>query len=369
MKQTNQIKVLLDTSPLINKSANRGIGTYTRLLHQYLIELPELKIEQSFFKSKKINFRPDIVHYPYFDLFFNTLPINLFKKTKLVVTVHDLIPLKFPKFYPPGIKGKLIFLKQKQALNKADAVITDSFASQKDIKQHLGIKKEKTNVVYLAANPELEKADEKMIKRVKRKFSLPKNYILYVGDINYNKNIPQLIKSVKYLPIGIKLVCLGKNFYSHNIPEWQWIETQLALSDVKNRVKFITNIESKMYAELAAIYTGALCYVQPSLYEGFGLPILEAMQCKTPVVSTKNSSLIEVGDRYVQFAEPTAENLAEAINEVLQWSENKRTKRIEEAYQWGQSFTWKRVAKETLQVYQKILNLPRSAIAAGLEIS
>ncbi len=356
MKQTNQIKVLLDTSPLVNKNANRGVGAYTRFLHQYLSNLPELKIEESFFESKKNNFQPDIIHYPYFDLFFNTLPINLFKKSKIVVTVHDLIPLKFPKFYQPGIKGKLKFLKQKQALKKVDAIITDSFASQNDIEQHLGIKKERINVIYLAANPVLQAADEKMVKRVKRKFALPKNYILYVGDINYNKNIPQLIKAVKYLPREIKLVCLGKNFYSQNILEWQWIETQLAMSDVKNRVKFITNVKSQMQNELAAIYTGALCYVQPSLYEGFGLPILEAMQCKTPVVSTENSSLIEVGDKYVQFTKPTAENLAEAVNKVLQWDKNKRTKKIEEAYQWSQSFSWEKTAKETLQIYQKTQN-------------
>lgn len=357
MPNNKKINLLLDTSPLNNQSAIRGIGTYTRLLAENLATMPELSIEQSFFQAKQDGFKPDIVHYPYFDLFFNTLPIKCCAKNKTVVTIHDLIPLKFPDFYPVGLRGKFNFFKQKLALKKVSAIITDSFASKKDIEQILGINPEKIYVIYLASNPLLKPASLEEIKRVKRKFNLPKNYILYVGDINYNKNLPQLIKALKYLPSHIKLLLLGKNFYPHDIPEWQWIETQIALSNVASRVKFLNDIDAKMLDEMSAIYSGASVYVQPSLYEGFGLPVLEAMQCQTPVVASNNSSLLEIGDQYIEFSNSNAEDLADKINLVLNWSMEQRQERVEEAYQWSQSFTWQRTAKETFQVYQTILAL------------
>ena len=211
-------------------------------------------------------------------------------------------------------------------------------------------------MVYLAANPELQAQGEKMIRRVARKNKLPKKYLLYVGDINYNKNIPQLIKMMKFIEDkDIKLVCLGRNFTPQEIPEWKWIETQLALSDVADRVIFLNNVLTESMDELAAIYSGALMYVQPSLYEGFGLPVLEAMQCKTPVVCAKNSSLIEVGGESVVFSKPVAEQMAEKVLEVLSWKKTARKKWVNDAFEWSKSFSWKKAARETFDVYKKVL--------------
>lgn len=348
------IKVLIDTSPLANANSIRGVGNYTRFITQYLEKIPNLEVKRAQRKSFR-SFKPDIVHYPFFDLFFNTLPITLGRRHKIIVTVHDVIPLKFPQCYPAGIKGKLRLMKQKKALQMADAIITDSFASKKDIQNYLGINENKIHVVYLAANPNLTKPTEQIITKVTRKYNLPKNYLLYVGDINYNKNIPQLIKTLKYLPPQIKLVCVGRNFVPANIPEWQWIETQIAMSDVSKRIKFITDLRSEQTEELAAIYSGALAYIQPSLAEGFGLPILEAMQCQTPVIASNNSSLIEIGDKYALFSEANAEAFAEQVEVILNWTEEKRTQHLQEALLWTKSFTWEKAAHETHQVYQQIM--------------
>lgn len=348
------INVLFDTSVLKGGHAVRGIGTYARLLIAELEKIEGLKIFKSSTlpKDKKIKF--NITHYPFFDLFFNTLPITSVKNK--IVTIHDVIPLVFPDYYKPGIKGKLRFKKQVLALKRVSAVVTDSKSSKEDIIKYLGVDEDKVHVIYLAANPELKKQDEKMIRRVKRKYKLPKKYILYVGDINYNKNIPQLIKMMKYIDDkDVKLVCVGRNFKEQNIPEWQWIETQLALSDVADKVVFLNNVLIEPIDELAAIYTGAEVYVQPSLYEGFGLPVLEAMKCQVPVVSAQNSSLVEVGGENVLFAEAEGEGLAEKVNEILSWKKRERNKWVKDAFEWSESFSWKKTAEQTAELYKKIL--------------
>lgn len=345
-------KILIETSPLGNANAHRGIGTYTRLLTEHLEQINSLDVKRSTLEVPD-DFKPDIVHYPYFDLFFSTLPIN--HPAKAVVTIHDVIPLKFPEFYDPGLKGSMRFIKQKFALSKVQAVITDSQASKADIVEHLGVEENKVHVIYLAAGPELQAAEEPAINKVRRNYKLPKNYLLYVGDINYNKNIPQLIKALKFLPKEIKLVLVGRNFKPQNIPEWQWIETQLALSDVEKRVKFVPDLGSDAVTDLAAIYSGALAYIQPSLYEGFGLPVLEAMQCRTPVVCTHNSSLMEIGGQEVVFVKEDGEDIARGISEVISWSKTKRIEKIRSAYKWSQTFSWEKTAKQTAKIYQSII--------------
>ena len=348
------MNVLIDTSPLESGHAIRGIGTYTRLLTEQLEQSNSVTICRSV-TEKAETIKPDIIHYPYFDLFFNTLP--LLKKKPTVVTIHDVIPLKFPNYYRSGIKGTARLLKQRAALQSVAAVITDSEASKIDITKHLRIAPKKIHVVQLAADPNLQAASPDEIRRVKRLYKLPKNYVLYVGDINYNKNIPQLIKAVRYLPPNVKLVALGKNFQPQDIPEWQWIETQLALSDVERRVKFVTDVQGNATEDLAAIYSGALCYVQPSLYEGFGLPVLEAMQCMTPVVTTNTSSLPEVAGEHAVYTDTTAESIAQGINTVLEWSTSKRTEVMRAAHLWTQRFTWQQTAEKTIEVYKSVARI------------
>lgn len=352
-EDSSKISVLIDTSPMNSGHSIRGIGAYTRHLTNELKNRYDLTTitssEYSTFKDKP---KIDLIHYPYFDLFYPTLPLNITKTT--VVTIHDVIPLKFPEFYLPGIKGKINFERQKLLLKNVNAVITDSHSSKKDIVEYLGIAEQKIHVIYLAANPELKSSSETEIKKVAKKYNLPKKYVLYVGDINYNKNIPQLIKMVKFLPGDIDLVCVGSNFREQDIPEWRWIETQVALSDVSRRVHFLTEILTDSIEELSAIYSGAVCYIQPSLWEGFGLPILEAMQCRTPVVSSNLGSLPEIGGEYANYSEPKAEEMATMATDVLNWSKTKRLELTRSAYAWSQSFSWQKTADQTIEVYNKI---------------
>ncbi len=348
------IKVLIDTSPLASAHAIRGIGTYTRLLVENLQALAAIEVKKSTALDSNSNFKPDLTHYPYFDLFFSTLPVKPLAKT--VVTIHDLIPLRFPEHYPPGVKGSLRFKKQKLALKTVKAIITDSFASKQDIIDYLQVPAEKIHVVYLAGNPQVKHLTVNQVEPVLDKYHLPSDYLLYVGDINYNKNIPQLIKSLKYLPETMHLVLLGKNFTKQDIPEWNWIESQIAMSEVEDRVHFLDQILGDADLELSAIYSSAQVYVQPSLFEGFGLPVLEAMQAKTPVVCAQNSSLIEVGGESVVFTKSEAESLAQGVKKVLAWTQQEKQERINQAYNWSQTFSWAKAAQETLKVYQQVVS-------------
>lgn len=346
----SKLNVLLDTSPLKNANSVRGVGMYTRMLQQELEKLPNISLLPTSQKAQA-----DVVHYPFFDLFFDTLP--LLNTKPVVVTIHDVIPLIFPKQYQPGLKGRARFQKQKLALRSVKKVITDSMASKRDIQTFLNVPEEKIKVVSLAGNPEIGSVGTKTQERILTRYSLPDQYILYVGDINYNKNIPKLIKTLKYLDDSIHLVCVGKNFKPAPIEEWQWIETQIAMSDVANRVHFVTDLGSDANQDLSALYSAAQVYVQPSLYEGFGLPVLEAMQAKTPVVVTPNSSLLEVAGQAAVFAQSTeARDLATGVQEVLDWTKAQRTRLVKTAFDWSQLFTWQKTAAETAKIYQEIVS-------------
>jgi len=346
------IKVAFDVSPLKNENSHRGVGAYTRFLTEELSKLSDIEVVDS--KSKKADKDVSLIHYPYFDLFFPTLPLKLIHKT--VVTIHDVIPLVFPKEYKVGKKGKLNFLRQLITLRTVNAIITDSEASKKDIVKYLKVNEERVHVVYLAPNPNLKSVSSEKSKEIKEQYQIKNKYVLYVGDINYNKNIPQLIKMAKFLPDEVSLVCVGKNFYSHNIPEWEAIEVQIAISNVSEKVIFITDLGQDSDNKLSALYSGATAYVQPSLYEGFGLPVTEAMQCETPVVCAKNSSLIEVGGDAVHFVEPNAESMADGVKFILALAPFERSEMIKKAKKWVSQFSWTRTAHETAIIYRQLVD-------------
>lgn len=341
------MKVFFPVSPFAKQQAHRGVGRYTTWLQEYLRQIPDLEIVN---QQKEA----DIVHYTFFDLF--TRSLRFFKPRKpVIITIHDLTPLLFPTDFPVGKRGKFNLFWQRRRARRADLIITDSQASKNDIVKLFKIPERKIEVIYLAANPNLTPANSEEIKKIRSQYQLPKTYLLYVGDLNFNKNLRQLIKTLKFLSDQIHLVMVGKNFYPHHIPEWQAIEEQLHLSEVEQRVTFLTKIDND--AELSALYTGALAYIQPSYYEGFGLPILEAMRAQTPVICHPNSSLTEVASQFALFsASLQARDFAACVNQVLEWSEEERTRRLKKAAAWEKHFTWERTAAQVYQTYKLALN-------------
>ena len=143
------MKVVIDISPLQTGHKTRGIGIYTRELSQGLRKVDKINSYILTTRPHQVK-QVSLIHYPYFDLFFHTLPIQ--KRTRTVVTIHDVIPLIFPLWFKPGLRGRFHLFLQKLALKKVDAVITDSHNSKTDIVKYLKVPADKIHVVHLAVS-------------------------------------------------------------------------------------------------------------------------------------------------------------------------------------------------------------------------
>lgn len=345
------IKVGIDNSPLNNQNAFRGVGRYTK----NLIEEIEKKqgIEVVIGKWKDIQENVDLIHFPYFDLFFHTLPI--IKKKKTVVTIHDCIPLVFPECYPSGIKGKISFFLQKISLKTVDGVITDSESSKKDIVKFLDYPEEKIDVVYLAADPRYKniKMEEKKKAEIRKKYGLNEKFGLYVNDVNYNKNLPGLIKAFNEVKDNLQLVLVGKAFENQNLPEIKNILGLIDTLKLNDKIKILGFVPDE---DLIFLYNMTEVYCQPSFYEGFGLQILEAMACGSPVVTGNVSSMPEVsGDAGILVNPNDVRDIAEGINKVIS-NPAFRSKMIKLGFDQAKKFSWVKTAEETIKCYEKVLS-------------
>ena len=346
---TREMKVAIDTSPTKNDHRFRGIGSFTLNLVSALKGISQ-DLEIELFDNSASAPDADIIHYPYFDLFFHTLPIK--KKAKRVVTIHDVIPLVFPNYFPVGLKGFISLFFQKWALKNVDAVICDSKASACDIAQRLSFPKDKIHVIYLAAGFNFRPLDDqKLLLDVKTKYNLPKKFILYVGDVNWNKNIDNLLAAVTLAKVN--LVMVGAALVNKSLRETRQIEKiikKLGLSPKIIRTGFVPE------EDLIALYNLADLTVLPSFYEGFGLPVIESMACGTPVVCSSKGSLVEIaGPAFI--CDPTnPEDVSEKFNSVIKLSTIKRKKIETKCLEHAAKFTWQKVAAETIKVYQSLLN-------------
>jgi glycosyltransferase involved in cell wall biosynthesis len=167
-------KITINVSKLHSANKTRGIGIYANALVNSLSKVTSTH-QYSLATKKSLLKYADLIHYPFFDLFFLTLPLR--QLTKSVVTIHDVTPLVFLKQFKPGIRGKAKLKIQLHALKNVDAIITDSNNSKNDIIKYLKVSSEKIYVVYLGVS------DEFKPKTIKSTINKP--YILYVGDVNY----------------------------------------------------------------------------------------------------------------------------------------------------------------------------------------
>jgi len=342
------MRVAIDVSPLKNANRYRGVGIYTQQLVKSLQSLKISNFSCQLVENKSMIKDSDLIHYPFFDLFFLTLPL---KKTKpTVVTIHDVIPLIFPEHFPPGIRGNLKFQIQKFSLKNTKAIITDSENSKKDLFKYLNYPKDKIHVVPLAPAEEFKELKIENYKlKIKQKYQLPEKFILYVGDVNYNKNIPGLIKALAGLKEKMSLVLVGKAFKDESLKETREIIQLINSLRLGKRVIRLGWIPDK---DLVAVYNLASAYCQPSFYEGFGLPVLEAMSCGCPVVAAKNSSLVEICGQAAMMVDPNDINdMIRGLGQAL----NKREELIKKGLLQAKKFSWQKTAQQTYEVYQKVV--------------
>lgn len=343
--------IAIDISPLISGHSVRGTGFYLRNLKDALVSYFPNHAYSFFSKGEKIPEGADIVHYPYLDPFFITLPLT--KKYKTIVTVHDLIPLVFPQAFPSGIRGRVKWEIQKRLLSGVDAVITDSLSSSKDINHYINISEEKVHVVYLAAGKEYQQVDTKTKNKIKEKYVLPDRFILYVGDATWNKNLPLLIKAVN--KTQYPFVVVGKVFSEgyidkNNIWNKDLLEAKRLFKE-NNNIKILGFIPTE---DLVGIYNNAAVLLMPSLYEGFGLPVLEAMSCGCPVITSKKGSLTEIaGNAACYVNSGDEEEISESIKEIMS-NTKKRNLLKEKGLLQAKKFSWQKTAEQTMEVYEKV---------------
>ncbi len=338
MNQKN--KVLIDQTRLITGHKARGSGTYINNL------INSLKSGGLVELTSTHNEKPDVVHYPYFDPFFLTLPSRFSRPT--VITVHDLIPIDYPKIFPKGVKGTVKWQIQKQKLKKADAIITDSLHSKSRISVLTGINPKKIYSIPLAADPIFIKKQKKDLIKTKQKYNLPDKFVLYLGDINPNKNVIRLIQASE--SFKIKLFLAGRPFSGHST-EITKIKAMVANS--KNS-QIIGEIESA--SDLVDIYNLAYLTVVPSWDEGFGFPILESMACGTPVATSNISCLPEVGGTAARYFDPySKKSIIDTINKICVLNKSEYDQLSRESIKNNQKFTWEKTAKLTSDVYQQVV--------------
>ena len=269
-----------------------------------------------------------------------------------VVTIHDLTFFLFPELHK--LSKRLFFPSVIRAsARKADALITVSENTRQDSIRLLHVPEEKIFAVQLGVDEIFHPIKDNGLRRkIYQQYQLPEKFILYVGLVEPRKNLPLLIRSFRTLVeegFSHRLVIAGRLGWMY-----QEVFKQIETLGLEDRIKFTGYVPRQ---NLPIVYNLAELFVYPTLYEGFGLPVLEAMACGTPVVTSNISSLPEIVGNAGILVTPGEESaLAEAMVKVL--SDPKMQENLaEKGIRRSKNFSWKRTAKETLQVYQHVLKM------------
>lgn len=349
------MKIAIDNSPIVSthKLADkiRGTGFYIKNLIDALSKYHPTH-EYLFFTQGQVPPKADIYHYPYFEPFFLSLPKN--KPGRTVVTVHDVTPLVFPKLFPVGIKGKFKFRIQKHRVGKADAIITDAQSSVKDIHKILGIKNEKIHSIPLAPADiyKQQRISTKEKKLLTSKLRLPESFVLYVGDATPNKNLKRLVDAA--VLAKFPLVMIGGALVKKDVVQNPWNNDLLYAQKIAQEAQNIYLPGYVSDQDLVSLYSMADAFVFPSLYEGFGLPLLEAASCGAPIITSREGSIPEVIGEAACFVNPyEVDDIAKKVTDVL--LDKKLANRLSaEALQQARKFSWRKTANQTIKLYEKI---------------
>lgn len=264
-----------------------------------------------------------------------------------VLTMYDLIPLLFPQY--TSARARLLFRWMAgAALRSAARVIAISGATRDDVLATYRVAPEKVAVVPLAADPVFCPQPSAAVRTAAEGYGLPGEYVLYLGSNKPHKNLVGLIRAWSRIqPTALPLVIAGA--WDDRYPESRQEADALGMGD---QVRFLGPVPD---SDLPALYSGASLFVFPSEYEGFGLPVLEAMACGTPVVCSNESSLPEVAGEAALYVDPTdEESIAQGIGELLEDPDLCRELR-ERGLARAKLFSWERMARETLGLYREVL--------------
>ncbi len=282
------------------------------------------------------------------DVFFTpTHYLPLFAPKKSVVSILDVSYLYFPELFK---KKDLIQLKKwtEHSANKSRKILTISSSSGSDIIKEYRVSEDKVEVIYPGINTSLGTGNTLKMEDIEKKFGIKSKYILFVGTIQPRKNIKRLIEAYSKIDTEVSLVIVGRR-------GWQYEEILNApeVFGVKEKVKFLENVSDE---DLPSLYKNAEFFILPSLYEGFGIPVLEAMNYGTPVITSKISSLPEVGGDAALYIDPeSVSDIASKMEKLLKDSDL-RQELIRKGKKQVEKFSWEKSAAQTLKVLEEVAN-------------
>ncbi|TCD03824.1 glycosyltransferase family 4 protein [Pedobacter psychroterrae] len=307
-------------------------------------ENPGLLWRTSGIKKQLLNDKIDLFHG-----LSHEIPLGIGKTgIASIVTIHDLIFLKFPQYFNP-IDRFIYRMKCRYACRHADRIVAISECTKRDIISVYKINPDKIDVVYQSCDDSFKaEPDHAFNETIRIKYSLPQQYILNVGTIEIRKNLLTLIKALKDVDPVCKLVVVGRKTSYMDL-----VNKEIDRLDLRERVVFLEHVPFK---DLPAIYQMAKVFAYPSLYEGFGIPIIEALYSKVPVVAAKGSCLEEAGGNnsfYISPLEHAA--LASAINQIIA-SPELQNKMATEGLAYVKRFGNEVIAKDMIHVYNTTLS-------------
>ncbi len=282
------------------------------------------------------------------------LPFNISRSpVKSVVTIHDLIFKIYPDTYPP-LDRAIYDLKFKYSCQNADRIIAISESTKQDIIRYYDIPPHKIEVVYQSCAPlYFEKSTSKQeAQKVLRDFNIPIGYFLYTGSVTARKNLLVLINAYRQLPKALRaplvIVGRGKKYL-------QTVKKAISAHHLDNQIIWLAHINDNRHLKI--LYENATALIYPSVYEGFGLPVVEALLCKTPVITTNVSSLPEAGGPNTLYFDPAnSEELAHLLTKVSE-DTSLRTEMMEKGYAYAREhFNGTVTAHKTMRVYEKVMS-------------
>ncbi len=281
------------------------------------------------------------------------VPVGIEKTgIKSVVTIHDLIFERYPKQYHP-IDIQIYRKKFRNACEHADKIIAISKQTKEDIIEFYKIPENKIVVCYQSCNTAFGVEIKEIEKlRIKKKYNLPDQFFLYVGSVIERKNLLIICKAINAIKnkLNIPLVVIGEGGrYKNEVKKF------IASNGLNEKIIFLSeNYSFDSSSDFPAIYQQALCMIYPSIFEGFGIPVLEALWSMIPVITSNVSCLPEAGGNAALYVDPM--NTEQMANAVLQMAtdNNLRNELIDKGWQHAQNFTQQKCAKAVMDVYKDL---------------
>ncbi|HBJ77228.1 MAG TPA: glycosyltransferase family 1 protein [Porphyromonadaceae bacterium] len=341
-----------------NRNKLQHLSRINEVAPQIILRFPEHTLDKKFSSYWRLTRIRKDIQKDKIELFHGLsgeLPLGINRsQCKQIVTIHDVIFRSHPHFYHP-MEYLFYHWKVQHICRVADRIIAISKFTKQQIVKYYHVEEEKIDVVYQTCSPQYaEPISKRGLENVRKKYSLPKEYILYVGTIEERKNLLLIAKSLNYLKesnrlgdIHVVVVGKDKKEYLHKVKEY------IAQKSLGNRFIFFQDFP---FEDLPALYRIATIFVYPSRIEGFGLPMLEAIMSGTPAIGCTGSCLEEAGGEHSLYVSPDNEvEMGEAIDRL--WNdENLRSEMSNEGKIYAQNFAGEKTCQRLMEVYQKTMN-------------